>query len=198
MYALLSGTTVQPTHDDSTSFPQLVTSNYHPPACDLWCNCRCHVPARLSTPAFLQQLIGRLHIRYAGLPFSGRQVCNEALCKHGATATTRTSYLFPSWLVYKRLEVSAKWNRTVGPELLLRVPNVVSPSSAIFGYVVNRDLDSIKELFAKRLASPFDVDSNRGFSPLHVSFHIPFHFLLTNRVSSLPLMITNSKWLDSF
>ena len=179
MYALLSGTTVQPAHCDSTSFLQLVTSNYHPSACNLWCNCRCHVPVRLRTPAFLQQLIGRLHIRFAGLPFPGRQICNEATCKHGATATTRISYLFPSWLVYKRLEVSAKWNRILGPELLLRVPNVVSPSSKIFVYVVNRDLDSIKELFAKRLASPFDIDSNRGFSPLHVSFHIPSHFLLT-------------------
>ena len=58
---------------------------------------------------------------------------------------------------------------TDGPQLSLRLPQVVPDNSAVFECAVHRNLAGMKLLFDRGLTSPFNVGAGTGRTPLHVS-----------------------------
>ena len=56
-----------------------------------------------------------------------------------------------------------------GPRVALSLPRVVPDNAEIFSCAVRGDLDGMKSLFERGLASPFDIGIGTGRSPLHVS-----------------------------
>ncbi len=61
-----------------------------------------------------------------------------------------------------------------GPEITsLRFPKVVSVDAAIMEYARCGNVDGMKRLFSKGLASPHDVSSPNGYTLLHVRGDFP-------------------------
>ena len=63
-----------------------------------------------------------------------------------------------------------------GPELVIRVPRIVSYEAALFQYIDDGDLCGIKRLFEHGLSSPFDMDPT-GLTGLAVSEAANVHVL---------------------
>lgn len=73
----------------------------------------------------------------------------------------------PIWLVNRMWEVHST-QAYCGWNIKLRSYNIVSQDSLVFKYASERNIDGLRELFSKGLASPFDR-SEHGETPLHVS-----------------------------
>jgi hypothetical protein len=132
-------------------------------SCDPFCSCTCHARYQIKTPLSLQNIIGSLFIGYTGFP-SWMQGCNERSCSRQTKSVTQFSYSFPSWLLTR----SIVGRITPAPELLLSMSRVIPSRSAVFHHSMLGDADKIRDLFTKRLASPFDVAPS-GSSVLHVN-----------------------------
>ena len=63
-----------------------------------------------------------------------------------------------------------------GPELVLRVPRVVPDNAPALFYAVQGDIEGIKSLFSKGLASPYDVALDSGRTALHVCNRILYWY----------------------
>jgi hypothetical protein len=137
-------------------------------SCDLWCSCRCHTATQIKTPTWMYKAAGLLFIRFQGVPYLGRQSCNERSCQRNSSSRARITYYFPSWMMSRRILFVGNWRPLEGPELLLKVPRVIGPSALVFWYAASGDLTGIKELFARRVASPDDVSAATGSSVLQV------------------------------
>ncbi|MCJ1432425.1 hypothetical protein MMC27_001781 [Xylographa pallens] len=90
------------------------------------------------------------------------QACS---CSRQTKVAGQFCYYFPTWLA--RVFVG---NITPTPELLIRVAKVIPNRSSVFHYAMLGNVDGIKELFAKGLASPFDV-AESGSSVLHFALN---------------------------
>ena len=156
-------------------------------SCSSSCGCRCHLTQWLETPRKLRNVLGLAFLGYSGLPAS-LQPCNIQSCRrHKQKFSAQFTWYFPSWFVHLVLIAFFSMSSASGPELLLRIPCVIPPTSPIFAYVQSNNVQGIKSLFANRLASPNDVSSVQGFTPLHVSVKKapPCEYAYRNRSQSM-------------
>ena len=68
-------------------------------------------------------------------------------------------YFFPMWLLARAMVMVLKFSPISGPELIIRFPRVVSDNSLIFYLVTRNDVQGIRGLLEKGLASTSDVSS---------------------------------------
>ena len=140
------------------------TSNH----CKRACGCACHRIYRVKSPALFQNAFGSLLIKSSGL-YGITQACNEFSCSGNSSTSMRISYRFPDWFLSRMISSVIVSNRLCGPQLSLVVPRVVPSTSDIMSYAFAGNIDGIARLFELRLASPFDVSENFGYTALHVS-----------------------------
>ena len=140
------------------------TSNHCKPAC----GCACHRVYRVKSPHLFQNVFGSLLIKSSGL-YGIAQACNEFSCSGNSSTSMRISYRFPDWFLSRMISSVIVSNRLCGPQLSLVVPRVVPSTSDIMSYAFAGNIDGIARLFESRLASPFDVSENFGYTALHVS-----------------------------
>jgi hypothetical protein len=141
-------------------------SHYRRTQCEGWCSCLCHRPRYVQTPQSLDFLLGSLFMGYSGLPAQS-QSCSERSCRQQSIPTVKVTYHFPQWLLGRAIQFALSISHMKGPELILRTLRVIPANSPIITYAVKGNLDGIKSLFNKGLASPFDVIDN-GRTALHV------------------------------
>jgi hypothetical protein len=113
------------------------------------------------------QTVGRLLVQYSCLSVLMAR-CHDANCERNERSTLAFSYFFPTWLLARRILVRLAYSSANGPELLLRLPRVVPPTSDVFNFARTGNVRGLQHLFENGLASPFDVNSC-GLTPLHVS-----------------------------
>ena len=140
------------------------TSNHCKPAC----GCACHRVCRVKSPALFQNAFGSLLIKSSGL-YGITQACNEFSCSGNSSTSMRISYRFPDWFLSRTISSVIVSSRLCGPQVSLVVPRVVPSTSDIMSYAFTGNIDGIARLFDLRLASPFDVSENFGYTALHVS-----------------------------
>ena len=135
--------------------------------CVDYCSCRCHQVHTLQNPGLLKRFFGSLFVGFNGIPSLISQ-CTEKNCRKQLTPTIRVSYYFPEWMMNRMLRFALSGGFADGPQVSLRVPQVVPDNSAVFECAVHGDLAGMRLLFDQGFASPFDVGVGTGRSALHV------------------------------
>lgn len=134
--------------------------------CKPWCSCVCHKQRALRNPEWLRKVVGGLFIGYTGLPVLAA-ACNESTCQQRSAPSIEITYHFPVWFLARVLSLNMTLSTFGGPELNLRMPRMVSWATPLWRISFAGDRKGLREIFAKRKGSPFDVNAY-GQSALHV------------------------------
>lgn len=139
-------------------------------ACRPGCLCACHRPSRTATPGLLDRVVGRMFMSYAGLPLQGPE-CDTELCEKAQSLAFSFEYWFPMSFVWSQiLQLKVAYQPNVGPQFELRSLRRVPDNAQCIHFALNGNIDGLKGLFRRGLASPRDVSNTRGYSVLRVSF----------------------------
>lgn len=167
MFTMFRQYTPDASGDGQFSIAVFDTQQIRTSTCKASCCCNCHRRTMLSTPAFLSGLIGSLLVGYIGLPFPPRP-CNERTCQGHQHGSAQLTYLFPRWLVPRLISVT--YSQKAGIGVVLKAPRIISDDALVLRYAAIGDIENMKLLFSKGLASPHDVGASYGMTPLHVSY----------------------------
>ena len=146
-----------------------VRLNRHISTCPVACSCVCHTTIKASTPAMIDRVLGRLFIDFAGLPLL-KPDCDAEGCMKSQSPWISLQYWFPLgylWSEIFRLQIAYRAN--LGPKVSLSTLRRVPDTALSIKYAMTGNIDGLKTLFTRGLASPEDVCSTRGYSLLRVS-----------------------------
>ncbi|CAI7587887.1 unnamed protein product [Penicillium glandicola] len=134
--------------------------------CRPGCACSCHSHQKATSPALVNRVFGQLFVGYAGLPYFSPK-CNLHACNKSRTRQVSLEYWFPfaslsSAIV--RLEVGYQPN--IGTLLHLDTLRRVPDTAQCVSFALNGNIEGLKYLFSRGLASPRDVSTSRGYSVL--------------------------------
>ena len=138
-------------------------------ACPTTCVCSCHTHAKAPAPAFINRVLGQLFVGTAGVPLLSTK-CDYQACKSSQAPRVSVEYWFPLgvfWSQIIRLQVG--YHTTMGPQFSLRSLRRVPDSAQCVHYTMNGNIEGLKDLFRRGLASPWDVSSTRGYTLSRVS-----------------------------
>ncbi|KAH7310568.1 ankyrin repeat-containing domain protein [Stachybotrys elegans] len=134
--------------------------------CPRACPCQCHSTQRSNTPGVLSRVLGQLFVGYSGIPFA-TPPCNRESCKQQTAPRVQAEYWFPAHVFWSKIFLlEATYQAATGPSLQLRSYRHVPDSAPAINYTVNGNIDALKMLFSRGLASPNDVSNTRGYSLL--------------------------------
>lgn len=138
-------------------------------ACSKACVCSCHMQMKAPMPAILNRVLGHLFVGTAGLPIIGTK-CDYHACKSTIAPRLSVEYWFPLgffWSQIVRLQVG--YNVSMGPQFSLRSLRRVPDSALCVHYAMEGNIEGLKGLFSRGLASPWDVSSTCGYTLSRVS-----------------------------
>jgi hypothetical protein len=139
-----------------------------PYECDFqWCDCICHKRTFTRSSAQLNKVLGSLFVGYVALPFFAPP-CNRQHCHRRERPSIQINYYFPPWFLTRVMIFIATYSDRGGPEMVIKIPRLCSPKADIFVFAATGNVDGIKTLFQRGLASPMDLECKNGLSPLHV------------------------------
>jgi hypothetical protein len=159
-----------------------VRVSQYPSSCRPGCPCACHSQRRSNTPTFMNRVLGQMFVGYVGLPLLSPK-CDNAACEKSQVPTVSVEYWFPlgfCWSQIVRLQVGYRPN--VGPQFNLTTLRSVPDTAQCVDYALNGNIEGLKDLFKRGLASPWDVSNTRGYTMVRVG---------------LPLVLRSNKHLDS-
>jgi hypothetical protein len=104
---------------------------------------------------------------YSGLPVRNR-ACNERNCRKQSIPTVKVTYHFPHWLLARMIHFVLTLSYMKGPGVSLSMPRVIPDNAPVLTFAVQGNLDGIRSLFSKGIASPYDVALSNGRTALHV------------------------------
>jgi hypothetical protein len=160
----------------------------HITTCTRGCPCACHKQRRSSTPALLERIIGQIFVDYAGLPIFS-QKCNIPTCTKGQSPHVRLEYWFPLGFVWSQIfHLQIVYLQNAGPQMQLNFLRRVLDSAPCIDFALFGNIDGLKDLFARGLASPRDVSNTRGYSVLRVSFILRLRLLYIRFPLSLTIV----------
>lgn len=134
--------------------------------CRPGCPCRCHVQTRSSTPGLIDRVFGQLFVGYAGLPLVNAK-CDTDSCENTQAAQVSVEYWFPLGFVWSKiLRLQMTYQPHIGPQFELSTLRRVPDSAQCVNFALTGNIDGLKYLFKKGLASPRDVSTTRGYSVL--------------------------------
>ena len=137
-------------------------------SCVVGCSCRCHTRQSVKSPPILTRMIGSFFMGYTGHP-TQLQSCSEALCQRRSSFSVQLTYLFPQWFMMKMIAITVARNKFGDLSYHPKVARVVPANAKIFSYISTGDVSGIRDLFSRGLASPSDIRSESGITPLAVS-----------------------------
>ena len=138
--------------------------------CPPYCRCGCHRIRTFQSPTMMNHVIGNLLVGYCGYPIIGTfQKCTETGCLSQSTFRTYVYYIFPSWFLAKAIILGLTTQSFGEISISLKMQRVIPAGSDIFRLATLDNVDGIKELFRKGLASPNDI-TLIGTSALNVRF----------------------------
>lgn len=139
--------------------------------CDERCFCACHRRQEIRTPDIIRPILGHLFIGYCGLP-SLRPPCDNARCKKRQSTTIKVEYWFPLWLLAQVIQLVYALQPAARPQLQLRTLMQVPDSAQCVTFALNGNIEGIKGLFARGLASVHDVSQSRNYTMLRVRIRL--------------------------
>lgn len=137
--------------------------------CRLACSCTCHKKRSSTTPGLVDRVLGQMFVGYAGLPLLSPK-CDTDSCKKSQAAHVSVEYWFPLGFVWSQIfRLQLTYHPNIGPQLELRSLRRVPDSAQCVNFALNGNIEGLKDLFKRGLASPRDVSTTRGYSVLRVS-----------------------------
>ncbi len=137
-------------------------------ACPTRCPCSCHEYKKTASPAFLSRVLGQMFIGYTGLPLFSPK-CSSQQCRKGQVPRVSLEYWFPLGFFWSQiLTVQAVYSQNLGPQFQLKTLRRVSDAAPCVNFALEGNIEALKDLFVRGLASPQDVSSTRGYSLLRV------------------------------
>ncbi|KAH8432453.1 uncharacterized protein LDX57_010089 [Aspergillus melleus] len=134
--------------------------------CRSGCPCACHLQQKSSSPALLNRVLGRLFVGYAGLPLFSPK-CSVTTCRKSRASQVNMEYWFPlGFLSSAIVRLQIGYQPNIGTLLQLDTMRRVPDTAQCVSFALNGDIDGLKYLFDKGLASPRDVSTTRGYSVL--------------------------------
>lgn len=138
----------------------------HYGACRPGCTCRCHFQTKSSTWGLADRVFGQMFLGYAGLPLANNK-CDSDLCEKDQAAHISVEYWFPLGFVWSKiLRLQMSYQPHVGPTFELTTLRRVPDSAQCVNFALDGNIDGLKDLFRRGLASPRDVSTTRGYSVL--------------------------------
>ena len=139
-------------------------------SCRPGCPCNCHLQTRSATlPSIFDRVVGQMFVGYAGLPLLN-QKCNLGSCQKMQSPSVSFEYWFPLGFVWSQIvRLQLSYQANVGPQFELSSLRRIPDSAPCVNFALNGNIDGLKDLFKRGLASPRDVSSTRGYSVLRVS-----------------------------
>ena len=132
-------------------------------ACRPGCLCVCHVQTRSLTPGLIDRVFGQLFVGYAGLPLVNAE-CDSASRGKNQPAHVSVEYWFRLGFVWSKiLRLQVTHQPRIGPQFGLSTLRRVSTSAQCVNFALNGNIDGLKDLFKRGLASPRDVSTTRGY-----------------------------------
>jgi hypothetical protein len=133
------------------------------------CPCACHTEAKSTTPTFINRVVGRLFVGYAGVPLLSPK-CNSKECEKAQSPHITVEYWFPLGFCWSKiLQFQLGYNPNFGPQFSLKTLRQVPDSAQCVQYAIAGNIDGLKNLFSRGLASPWDVSRTRGYTMVRVS-----------------------------
>ena len=155
-------------HSQSTSTEGVGVSVNQYNACQTGCPCECHIGLRSATPRMVDRVLGRIFIGYTGLPGVSHK-CNIESCVKAQSPQMSLEYWFPLGFLWSQIvRLRLTYEPSMGPNLELSMLRRVSDSAQCITFALDGNIDGLKDLFRRGLASPRDVSSTRGYSVLRV------------------------------
>ena len=134
--------------------------------CARGCSCRCHLQIRSSTPGIVDRVFGQIFVGYVGLPLINAK-CDINTCEKNQAAHISFEYWFPLGFVWSKiLRLQLTYQSNIGPQFGLSTLRRVPDSAQCINFALTGNIDGLKELFKRGLASPGDVSTTRGYSVL--------------------------------
>ncbi|KAL9090460.1 MAG: hypothetical protein Q9159_001990 [Coniocarpon cinnabarinum] len=134
--------------------------------CRKSCHCSCHVRKGSIMPRFTDRVLGRLFVDYAGIPLLGSQ-CDTNDCQTHKQSSATVEYWFPlGWFWSNILQFEMSYRTNMGPQFQLRTLRRVPDDAACVNFALNGNINGLRDLFSRGLASPQDVSETRGYSVL--------------------------------
>jgi hypothetical protein len=131
-----------------------------------------NTPTSLSTllwePSPLERLFGYFHYMQRVSARRNWDKLEELETKDENVEYMNLRYRTPAWLTSQVWEVCNMKARNTWT-CHLRVYHVIPRDSLLFEFIQKDNIDAVKALFSKGLASPFDRDDVKGETPLHVN-----------------------------
>ena len=137
--------------------------------CDNGCTCNCHTTQIYESSPFLEKVLGKLFIAYAGSPVGFTSRCDLASCHSTIGCRAHVSYAFPSWFCAKAITSLFFASPLGDPSMALVVRRVVPQNAELFQLANIDDDEGIRRLLSARMASPMDIQFETGRTALHVS-----------------------------
>ncbi len=135
-------------------------------SCRPGCCCVCHMQTRSASPGLVDRVFGQMFVGYAGLPFLNPK-CDTPSCEKNQTSQISVEYWFPLGFVWSKiLRVQLSYQPNIGPHFDLTTLRRVPDSAQCVTFALNGNVDGLKDLFRRGLASPRDVSTTRGYSVL--------------------------------
>ncbi|KAL8731970.1 MAG: hypothetical protein Q9166_003102 [cf. Caloplaca sp. 2 TL-2023] len=124
---------------------------------------------RSSTPAVVDRVLGQLFVGYAGIPILNDK-CDVSGCDKSQVPHFNVEYWFPLGLFWSQIvRLQVGYQSHLGPQASLSMLRRIPDSAPCVNFALNGNIDGLKDLFKRGLASPKDVSSTRGYSILRVS-----------------------------
>lgn len=136
--------------------------------CQTGCSCSCHAESNAKTPSFMERMLGQVFIGYSGIPLLSNK-CDSGECAQKQIPTANMEYWFPLGFCWSQIvRFHLAYDANTGPSLQLSTFRQVSDSSQCVSFALNGNIDGLKGLFQRGLASPRDISTTRGYSLLRV------------------------------
>lgn len=143
--------------------------NQYASTCQFDCRCVCHTSKRSSTPAIVDRVLGQLFVGYAGIPLLNDK-CDASECQKSQIPYINLEYWFPLGLFWSQIvRLQVGYQTHLGPQMSLSMLRRIPDSAQCVNFALTGNIDGLKDLFKRGLASPKDVSSTRGYSLLRVS-----------------------------
>lgn len=141
----------------------------HNTTCHPGCSCACHKQSRSTTPALMNRVLGQLFIGYAGIPLL-RPQCDSTRCEKRTLSHVDLEYWFPTGVFWSQIvRFHYAYQAHLGPQFYLSTLRRVPDNAHAVAFALGGNIDGLKDLFRRGLASPKDVSETRGYSLLRVS-----------------------------
>ena len=111
-------------------------------------------------------MISQLFVGYSGLPLLNH-TCDTETCERLQTPSVSFEYWFPMGFLWSQIVcLQMSYQPQFGPQVSLSALRRVLDSAQCVNFVLNSNIDGLKDLFIREMASPWDVSSTRGYSLL--------------------------------